>query len=311
MNCRIFSLPFSSILPECGERPNFERGAQYSRIIDGVEAKVGEFPWQVSIQARNQHFCGGTIISEWWIVSAAHCFFSEEIPPSELNIVLGTNSLTGPSLEVKGVTAVIIHKDFKKLNMDNDLSLLLLDSPITFNGLKEPICLPTQPSPSTWHKCWVSGWGQIKAGAKQPMETELMKVPMIIMDWEKCSKEFPKLTKNMLCAGYKNESYDACQGDSGGPLACTTKSGNKWYLVGIISWGRSCGRKATPGMYTLVENYHPWIRKVTELEGRPFGARKIGASPKQKPGRSWALEFPEPGSPRFCLLLYFLSYMLF
>lgn len=75
--CCIVSLPFSSILPECGERPVFERGAQYSRIIGGMEAEVGEFPWQVSIQARNEHFCGGAIISEWWIVSAAHCFHSE------------------------------------------------------------------------------------------------------------------------------------------------------------------------------------------------------------------------------------------
>lgn len=43
------------------------------------------------------------------------------------------------------------------------------------------------------------------------MKTDLMKVPMIIMDWKKCSKAFPRLTKNMLCAGYENESFDACQ----------------------------------------------------------------------------------------------------
>eukprot|EP00069_Balaena_mysticetus_P015432 bmy_09202T0 len=143
------------------------------------------------------------------------------------------------------------------------------------------------------------------------METELLKVPMTIMDWEKCLKEFPRLTKNMLCAGYENETYDACQGDSGGPLVCTTESGKKWYQVGIISWGKSCGQKNIPGIYTLLENYHSWIKKVTELEGRPFSAEKMIASPEQKSKSSQASEFPEPGSPRFWLLLCLLPYMVF
>ncbi|XP_036710855.1 serine protease 55 isoform X1 [Balaenoptera musculus] len=296
--------------PECGERPVFERGAQFSRIIGGMEAEVGEFPWQVSIQARNEHFCGGAIINEWWIVSAAHCFHSE-ISPTELRVVLGTNSLSSPSLEIKGVTSIILHKDFQKLNMDNDISLLLLDTPITFSELKEPICMPTEPGLARWHKCWVAGWGQTQTGLKQPMETELLKVPMTIMDWEKCLKEFPRLTKNMLCAGYENETYDACQGDSGGPLVCTTESGKKWFQVGIISWGKSCGRKNIPGIYTLLENYHSWIKKVTELEGRPFSAEEMIASPEQKSKSSRASEFPEPGSPRFWLLLCLLPYVVF
>ncbi|XP_057576619.1 serine protease 55, partial [Hippopotamus amphibius kiboko] len=265
---------------ECGKRPAFERGAQYSRIIGGMEAEVGEFPWQVSIQARNEHFCGGAIINEWWIISAAHCVHPE-ISPTELRVVLGTNSLSSPSLEVKGVTSVILHKNFQKLNMDNDIALLLLDTPITFNELKIPICMPTQPGPSRWHKCWVAGWGQTKTGLKQPMETELLKVPMTIMDWEKCLKEFPKLTKNMLCAGYENETYDACQGDSGGPLVCTTESGEKWYQVGIVSWGKSCGQKNTPGIYTLLENYHSWIKKTSAPLPccRGVGVAGLGALP--------------------------------
>lgn len=69
----IFPLPFSPIPPECGERLTFEGGPQYSRIIGGIEAEAGEFPWLVSIQAGNEHFCGGAIIDEWWIVTAAHC----------------------------------------------------------------------------------------------------------------------------------------------------------------------------------------------------------------------------------------------
>uniref|UniRef100_A0A8I5N1N6 peptide-methionine (S)-S-oxide reductase n=1 Tax=Papio anubis TaxID=9555 RepID=A0A8I5N1N6_PAPAN len=131
--------------------------------------------------------------------------------PEELNVVLGTNDLTSSSMEIKEVASIILHKDFKRANMDNDIALLLLASPITLDDLKVPICLPTQHGPATWRECWVAGWGQTNAADKNSVKTDLMKAPMVIMDWEECSKAFPKLTKNMLCAGYNNESYDACQ----------------------------------------------------------------------------------------------------
>ncbi|XP_006864490.1 PREDICTED: serine protease 55 [Chrysochloris asiatica] len=297
-------------LPRCGERPIFEGGAQHSRIIEGVEAGFGEFPWMVSIQLGNEHFCGGTILNKWWILTAAHCFHYEQLSPADLNIVAGTNDLISPHKEIKEVTKIILHKDFEKVNMNNDVALLLLGSPITFTDEKLPICLPRQPIPSTWHECWVAGWGQTSSDNKYSMTTDLMKVPMIILDWEECSKKFSKLTENMLCAGYKNESYDACQGDSGGPLVCTPGPGKKWYQVGIISWGKSCGLKNVPGIYTLLANYDLWIKNVTEVEGRPFNAEEMRAPPKQKQMRSQAAEFPESRSPTFWFLLCLLLHMI-
>ncbi|XP_045254918.2 serine protease 55 isoform X1 [Macaca fascicularis] len=231
--------------------------------------------------------------------------------PEELNVVLGTNDLTSSSMEIKEVASIILHKDFKRANMDNDIALLLLASPITLDDLKVPICLPTQHGPATWHECWVAGWGQTNAADKNSVKTDLMKAPMVIMDWEECSKAFPKLTKNMLCAGYNNESYDACQGDSGGPLVCTPEPGEKWYQVGIISWGKSCGEKNTPGIYTSLVNYNLWIEKVTQLEGRPFSAEKMRTSVKQKPMGSRVSGVPEPGGLRSWLLLCPLSHVLF
>ncbi|KAM7140080.1 serine protease 55 [Molossus nigricans] len=297
--------------PACGKRTIFERGPQYSRIIEGMEAEVGEFPWLVSIQARNEHFCGGAIINEWWILTAAHCLSVEGLSPTDLNVVLGTNDLQSPSLEVKGVTSVVVHGRFERRTMDNDIALLLLDSYIVFSDLKEPICMPRQSNPATWTQCWVAGWGQTKPGDLNSVTTELMKVPMIIMDWERCSKVFPKLTKNMLCASYKNMSYDSCQGDSGGPLVCTTESDKKWYQVGVISWGRSCGRRNIPGIYTVVEKYSPWIMKVMELEGRPHSLKQRKTTSQKPRMMSRASKFPEPGSPPLRLLLCLLSCVRF
>nr|XP_020041048.1 serine protease 55 [Castor canadensis] len=295
----------------CGERPIFDGRTRYSRVIGGLEAEVGEFPWQVSIQAKNEHFCGGSILSTWWILTAAHCLSSEEVNPTELSVIVGTNDLTSSSMAIKKVTSIVLHKAFNRVNMDNDIALLLVASPIQFNGLTRPICFPPQTSPSTWHECWVAGWGQTNSADKNSGKTDLMKVPMAITDWNKCAKVFSKLTKNMLCAGFENKSYDACQGDSGGPLVCTTEPGNRWYQVGIISWGRSCGQKNTPGIYTLLSNYKVWIQNVTQMEMRPLTFEEMKTSPKQKntmgPMTSGC---PELGSPQHMLLLCLLSCLL-
>ncbi|XP_008589689.1 PREDICTED: serine protease 55 [Galeopterus variegatus] len=293
----------------CGERPVFEGTTRHSRIVGGMEAEVGEFPWQVSIQAGNEHFCGGTVLSKWWVLTAAHCFYSENLSPKDLTVVVGANDLTSSSVEVKEVTSIVSHKDFQRASMDNDIALLLLASPVKLSGLTVPICLPSRPLPTKWHECWVAGWGQTDAAEKNSMTTDLMKVPMVIIDWQECLKVFAGLTKNMLCAGYQNESYDACQGDSGGAFICTPGPGMKWYQVGIVSWGRSCGQKDTPGIYTLLENYKLWIENVTQLEGRPLDTKEMRTPPQHKPKRSWASGLPEPGS--LCLLSYILFRAIF
>ncbi|XP_058144025.1 serine protease 55 isoform X1 [Dasypus novemcinctus] len=287
----------------CGERPMFEGISKHARIIGGMEAKAGEFPWQVSIQASNEHFCGGAILSEWWILTAAHCFELYKVTPRELNIVLGTNDLNGGRMDVKTASSIVLHRGFEKTTMDNDIALLLMTSPITFGDMQGPICLPKQSSPDTWHECWVAGWGWTKAGDKTSGNPDLLKVPMAIMDWEACSRKFPRLTKNMLCAGYKDENYDACQGDSGGPLVCTPGPEARWYQVGIISWGKSCGERNTPGIYTQLANYHLWIANVTRLEGRPFSTKepapKEASAPPKGAARPLASASRAPGpAPR-------------
>jgi secreted trypsin-like serine protease len=84
--------------------------------------------------------------------------------PTELSVIVGTNDLTSSSMAIKKVTSIVLHKAFNRVNMDNDIALLLVASPIQFNGLTRPICFPPQTSPSTWHECWVAGWGQTNSG---------------------------------------------------------------------------------------------------------------------------------------------------
>ncbi|KAM7321410.1 serine protease 55 [Alexandromys fortis] len=295
---------------ECGTRPLYDSRTRHSRIIGGQEAEVGEFPWQVSIQEKRHHFCGGSILSEWWIITVAHCFYDDEISPRELTVNVGTNDLAASPVEIQ-VANIIRHKNFKRINMDNDIALLLLVSPIHFNDLTVPICLPLHPAPSSWHECWVAGWGVINSADKLSMTTDLMKVPMRIMDWKECTKVFPVLTNNMLCAAYDNESYDACQGDSGGPLVCNAEPGSKWYQVGIISWGRSCGQKGSPGIYTVLSNYTQWIEKIAQIEGKPLDTEHWKDSVKKKArNHSQFSKCPALSYPQSWLLPYLLSCVL-
>ncbi|XP_040596623.1 serine protease 55 isoform X3 [Mesocricetus auratus] len=209
------------------------------------------------------------------------------------------------------VTSIIRHKNFQRLTMDNDIALLRLATPIKFNDLTVPICLPLHPAPSSWHECWVAGWGVTNADDKHSMKTDLMKVPMRITDWKECTKVFPKLTTNMLCAAYDNESYDACQGDSGGPLVCNMEPSNKWYQVGIISWGRSCGKKGSPGIYTLVSNYTLWIENIAQIEGKPLDTKYKKVSVKKKGReRSQSSKCSALGYPQSWLLSCLLPCML-
>ncbi|KAG8506304.1 Serine protease 55 [Galemys pyrenaicus] len=348
----------------CGERPVFEGAARHSRIVGGSEAGEGEFPWQASVQARGEPFCGGSLVGEWWVLSAAHCFHGTDLTrwrtgrggsssacgqcdrgqvllrgslgapscrtgrpaprpsgtalqapgrvslgvrgaagdprpsavpsPEDLSVGLGSSDLGGESLLLRRVSRVLMHKDFQRTDMNNDIALLLLQAPVGFDGLKAPICLPGRPGPSSWRECWVAGWGQTRSGDEHSVSNDLLKAPMVITDWKECAKIFPKLTKNMLCAGYQNQSYDACQGDSGGPLACLSESDGRWYQAGIISWGRSCGQKNIPGIYTALENYSPWVQKVAGLEGRPLDARVTGPATRQRPRSAHAAPWPEP-----------------
>lgn len=85
---------------------------------------------------------------------------------------------------------------------------------------------------------------------------------------EDCAVRYgQKFTNRMICAGNLSEDkrVDSCQGDSGGPLMCQRSNG-RWIILGITSWGYGCGRKDSPGVYTKVSKYVPWIKKVTKLE---------------------------------------------
>ncbi|XP_030043986.1 serine protease 52-like [Microcaecilia unicolor] len=261
----------------CGSRyEDFEleknnNSLKESRIIGGMNAVPREWPWAVSLQINKIHFCGGSILSYWWILSAAHCFQDSKSKYKNLKVEVGVTVLH-KAKDVKLVDKIITHSMYNSKTIDNDIALLLLLSPIFLDSFMTPICLPPPVTFSIkdWKTCYVTGWGRTVAGEVSSRSSVLQKVQMVLIDWNRCMEWLWTLTENMLCAGYEEGGRDSCQGDSGGALVCKGWNSNIWYQVGIVSWGRGCGRKMRPGVYTLVSNYRDWIQTETAEAGMPF-----------------------------------------
>ncbi|XP_053577193.1 transmembrane protease serine 6 [Bombina bombina] len=237
-----------------------------SRLVGGTDCLDGEWPWQASLQVRGEHLCGGTLVSDRWILSAAHCFNSERYSsPDVWTVYLGKlrqsrSSQKELSFKVK---RLVIHPFNDEDTHDYDVALLLLDHSVPQTAKHiQPICLPASTHHfATGSTCWVTGWGAIKEDG--PNSEFLKKVDVKLMAQDLCSEIYRyQISPRMLCAGYNDGSKDACQGDSGSPLVCQEPSG-RWFQAGLVSWGAGCGIPRYFGVYSRMTRLVEWIQNVT------------------------------------------------
>lgn len=241
----------------------------FDRIVGGAEVDIEDFPYQAQLLKNGLFFCGGSIISREYVLTAAHC--TNGSVAGDFAIIAGS-SYRGLGKTMK-VSKVFQHPSYNR-QADFDISVLSLVTPLTFGVDVSAIALPQVHDPVANSSCFVTGWGRTSQSGQMSMH--LRGVAVRVVSRIICRENYRvinNVTLRMVCAAYRGR--DAChgllgqiarkidfleisfQGDSGGPLTSEGK------LIGLVSWGAGCARENRPGVYTNIGD--PEVRKFIKL----------------------------------------------
>ncbi|XP_051164043.1 chymotrypsin-1-like isoform X2 [Leptopilina boulardi] len=218
------------------------------KIVGGSLAKEGQFPYQVSLRRNNKHFCGGSIVNDNWILTAAHCLTG--FNDSNIDVVVGTNTLDEGGAFYKS-KKIIPHPNYSSLLIRHDIGLIQLEKPIEFNDKIKSIPLPVDDFSKFGNSAVLSGWGTTSYPGKPP--NELQHIFLTVIPQKECLNTNFRITNSNICTLNK-KGEGACHGDSGGPLVADDVQ------IGIVSWGKPCA-KGQPDVFTRVYSYMDWINK--------------------------------------------------
>ncbi|XP_022176319.1 serine protease snake-like [Myzus persicae] len=247
-------------------------------IVGGTEAEEMEFPHMVILgfgeNIKNVVWsCGGSLISDRYVLSAAHCSEVGNKSPVKWAL-LGDNDLGSnegaADPQVREIVQRVLHPNYKPPSMYNDIGLYRLSTPVQFNRFIFPACINNEEQ-LTAKQAIAIGWGRTSSAGQT--SNVLMKVSLDFVKQNECNRSYsssksPNLEfginpNNQICAGKLEGGKDTCQGDSGGPLQIVHPEFECMYTqVGITSFGKLCGEPNAPGVYTRVSNYVSWIDSV-------------------------------------------------
>ncbi|MED6286558.1 hypothetical protein CHARACLAT_007249 [Characodon lateralis] len=234
-----------------------------SRVVNGQDVRPHSWPWQISLQYNNngewRHTCGGTLISDQWVLTAAHCIRSS----LQYRVALGKHNLVeneNGSVFLAPAN-IIVHENWNSFLIRNDIALIKLVAPVELSDTIHPSCLPaegfTLPHDAP---CFVTGWGRLYTGG--PIADILQQALLPVVDHATCSQSDwwgSQVTQTMVCAG-GDGIVSGCNGDSGGPLNCQGSDGS-WEVHGVVSFGSgiSCNYYKKPTVFTKVSSFVDWI----------------------------------------------------
>ncbi|XP_055850507.1 chymotrypsin-1-like [Episyrphus balteatus] len=233
-------------------QPIFPPQFTKERIVGGEEAAPGLAPYQVSLQTlKGQHFCGGTIIDEKWIITASHCVISQT--PDKIKILTGTQDLKDNTTSAYYYPdKIVMHCNYNSPAYANDIALIRLNDSINFNDVTSKVDYDYAVMKAD-DELILTGWGTLSLGGMVPSKLQTLKVKYV--PYEMCKEKHNNsswVDVGHLCT-FNDKGKGACHGDSGGPLVHDGK------LVALVNWGRPCAQ-GYPDAHAKISYYHDFIR---------------------------------------------------
>ena len=258
-------------------------------IRGGHESVPGAWPWQAALiyaysdNAYNGQFCGGSLIAEEWVLTAAHCI--EYATAESINVVLGRHQLSNDDEgERVAVEDIVVYPDYVSALYGGDLALIRLSEPTTRTVISLDAATAGLVEERSLNAT-VIGWGatdNLGAGSDVLREVPL---PFVSLETCRAAYYYDDITDEMVCAGYAKGAKSACYGDSGGPLMIPNEGPTGWTQVGIVSWGRGgCSGFNNYNVYTRIASYTAWIQAC--IAGAPDSDCIAGDS--YEPDNDWA-----------------------
>lgn len=261
-------------------RVQFRTNTPQPRIVGGVPATAADAPYQAAVFLPRT-FCGGTMVTDQIVVTAAHCV-AEITRPSDIEVAAGELRLTRiPAADRVSVAAFEIHPgyDHDRRDYRNDVAVLHLSRPIA-GAVGIPIDTDTA-TPTAGTRARISGWGTLRFLGTQPDQLQVAEVEIRSGPGDPCPAYDDRAFRSaiMLCAGAPGGGggVDTCQGDSGGPLV--VEEAGRLILAGITSWGNECGLAHFPGVYTRVSSFADWI--LEQIDGSGWTTQTVSCRAKR------------------------------
>ncbi|KAJ9575332.1 hypothetical protein L9F63_025718, partial [Diploptera punctata] len=238
-----------------GVRPMLSRPLPDGRIVGGDDAKIEDYPYQVSLEYFWYHTCGGSIISNEWVVTAAHCV--DRGLTFDYRVRVGSTYMeySGTTFDV---SEIIMHPSYDPSTYNNDIAVIKLSDPY------QKLFPLATVEPAAGTLATVTGWGTLSYMGEF-LSSILQVVHVPIVSYETCNHAYilyGGITDKMICAAAERGGKDACQGDSGGPLVVENEDG-ELELVGVVSWGIGCAQARYPGVYASVPSLISFIQEHT------------------------------------------------